>query len=167
MPDISNPTIDPTAFIAPDARLYGDITVAARAVVMFGAVIRAELDRVHIGEETNVQDNCVIHVDAGYPCRLGNRVTVGHAAVIHGAAVADHCLVGIGARLLNGSSLGEGAWIAAGSVLPEGRAIPPGMLAVGTPARPVRELTEAERAAQSDGVDTYLELGARYTRLLG
>lgn len=167
MPGIMNPKIDPTAFVAPDARLYGDITVEGRAVIMFGTVIRAELDQVRVGAETNIQDNCVLHVDTGFPCRLGRRVTVGHAAVVHGAAVGDNCLVGIGARLLNGSSLGDGAWLAAGSVLTEGRAIPAGMLAMGSPAKPVRELSDAERAAQSEGVDTYLDFGARYARLLG
>jgi len=167
MQGIMNPKIDPTAFVAPDARLYGDITVEGRAVIMFGTVIRAELDHVRVGAETNIQDNCVLHVDAGFPCLLGRRATVGHAAVVHGATVGDHCLVGIGARLLNGSSLGEGSWLAAGSVLTEGRAIPPGTLAMGIPAKPVRQLTIAERAAQSEGVDTYLDFGLQYARLLG
>lgn len=160
------PQIHKTAFVAPNAVLYGHITVAAHAVIMFGTVIRAELDMVHIGTETNIQDNCVLHVDEGFPAILGNRVTVGHAAVVHGADVGDNCLVGIGARVLNGAVMGEGSWLAAGSLLPEGKTIPPWTLAVGTPAKPVRELTAEEIAQQSAGVDQYLQFGSAYARLL-
>ena len=94
-------------------------------------------------------------------------MTVGHAAVVHGASVGDNCLVGIGSRALNGSTMAEGSWLAAGSILTEGRSIPPWTLAMGIPAKPVRELTEEEAAYQSDGVDHYLEFGAAYLRLLG
>lgn len=163
--DLAVAAVDPTAFVAPDARILGDVRVGARAVVMFGVVARAELDRIEIGEETNVQDNCVLHCDAGIPCLIGRRVTVGHAAVVHGAIVEDHCLVGIGARVLNGSRLGEGAWLAGGAVLPEGRSIPPWTLAVGIPAKPLRELTDEERARQEHGVDDYLRFGETYRRL--
>ena len=162
---IPSPQIDTTAFIAPTAVLHGRVTVAARAVIMFGTVIRAELDSVHIGAETNIQDNCVLHVDEGFPTILGNRVTVGHAAVVHGANVGDNCLVGIGARVLNGAVIGEGSWLAAGSLLPEGKSIPPWTLALGTPAKPIRELTDEEIAQQSAGVDQYLQFGAAYSRL--
>ncbi|MDX1691758.1 MAG: gamma carbonic anhydrase family protein [Acidimicrobiia bacterium] len=165
--DIGSPTIDPTAFVAPGARVYGRVTVAPRAVIMFGAVVRAEFDEITVGPETNLQDTVVVHSDEGIPCSIGRRVTVGHAAVVHGATIEDHCLVGIGARALNGSTLGEGAWLAAGAVLAEGRSIPPWTIAVGVPAKPLRELTEDERARQSDGVDDYLALADAYRRLLG
>jgi carbonic anhydrase/acetyltransferase-like protein (isoleucine patch superfamily) len=164
---IPTPRIHPSAFVAPTAVLHGDIKVAASAVIMFGTVIRAELDMVRVVYETNIQDNCVLHVDDGFPALLGNRVTVGHAAVIHGAKVGDHCLVGIGARALNGSAMGEGSWLAAGSILTEGKTIPPWTLAMGIPAKPIRELTEAEIGYQSEGVDHYVRFGAAYGRLLG
>lgn len=164
--DLASPRIDPSAFVAPTAVLYGDIDVGPRAVIMFGTVIRAELATVTIGAESNIQDNCVFHVDTGFPLQLGSRVTVGHAAVVHGATVGDHCLVGIGSRALNGSVLGEGAWLAAGSVLTEGKTIPPWTLAMGIPAKPVRELTAAEIAAQSEGVDVYLRFGATYSGVI-
>ena len=160
------PQIHQTAFVAPTAVLHGRITVDARAVIMFGTVIRAELDSVHIGTETNIQDNCVLHVDEGFPAILGRRVTVGHAAVVHGASVGDHCLIGIGARVLNGATMGEGSWLAAGALLPEGKSIPPWTLALGTPAKPIRELTAEEIAQQSTGVDQYLQFGAAYGRLV-
>jgi carbonic anhydrase/acetyltransferase-like protein (isoleucine patch superfamily) len=125
-------------------------------------VMRAEMDAISIGEETNLQDNAVFHVDEGYPLRIGRRVTVGHGAIVHGATVGDHCLVGIGSIMLNGSTLGEGAWLAAGSLLPEGREVAPWTLAAGVPARPVRELREAEIRTQDEGVDHYLRFAEMY-----
>jgi len=165
--DLATPTIHPTAFVAPGVRVFGDVTVGERAVLMFGVVVRAELDRIEIGAETNVQDNCLLHCDAGIPCIVGRRVTIGHAAVVHGAVVEDHCLVGIGARALNGSRLGEGSWLAAGAVLPEGRSVPPWTIAAGIPAKPMRELTGDEVARASEGVDHYVEFGEAYRAVLG
>jgi carbonic anhydrase/acetyltransferase-like protein (isoleucine patch superfamily) len=165
--ELTHPSIDPTAFVAFGVHLYGDVTIGPRAVVMFGTVIRAELDRIAVGAETNLQDNSVLHADEGIPCIIGRRATVGHAAVVHGARIGDHCLVGIGALALNGSELGEGAWLAAGSVLPEGKSIPSWTLAVGTPAKPLRDLREDEIRRQDDGVDTYLRFGETYRRRLG
>lgn len=165
--ELTQPSIDPTAFVAPGVHLYGDVTIGPHAVVMFGTVIRAELDRIAVGAETNLQDNSVLHADEGIPCIIGRRVTVGHAAVVHGARIGDHCLVGIGALALNGSELGEGAWLAAGSVLPEGKSIPPWTLAVGTPAKPLRDLREDEIRRQDDGVDTYQRFGETYRSRLG
>jgi carbonic anhydrase/acetyltransferase-like protein (isoleucine patch superfamily) len=159
---LPSPVVDPAAFVAPGVHLYGNVNVAAHAVLMFGTVARAELDRIEIGGETNIQDNSVLHADEGLPCVIGRRVTVGHIAVVHGATVGDQCLVGIGARLLNGSSLGEGAWLAAGSLLTEGTTIPPWTLAVGVPARPLRELTAEEIARQDEGVDHYLRFANTY-----
>lgn len=158
MSGIATPVIGAGAYVAPNATVRGAVTIGAGAVVLFGAVLRAEEDRVEIGAETNIQDNVVVHCDAGFPTRIGERTTVGHTAVIHGAAVGDGCLVGIGALALNGSVLEEGAWLAAGSVLPEGRRVPAWTLAVGTPARPLRELTEDEIERQRSGVQTYLRL---------
>jgi carbonic anhydrase/acetyltransferase-like protein (isoleucine patch superfamily) len=166
-PFIPEPKIHPTALIAPGAQIYGDVTVDAEVFVLFGAVIRAELDRIEIGAESNVQDNSVLHCDEGIPCQIGERVTIGHSAVVHGATVGARALVGIGARALNRSTVGEGAWLAAGSVLAEGAAIPPRTLAMGVPAKPVRELTDDEVARADEGVDHYLELAIAYREILG
>ena len=165
--DLPQPRIDPTAFVAPSAAVYGDVTIGSDAVIMFGVVVRAEFDRIVVGARTNIQDNSVLHIDEGVPCLVGNDVTIGHSAVVHGATVGDHCLVGIGARVLNGAVMGEGSWIAAGSLLPEGKEIPPWTLAMGTPAKPVRELTSDEIAHQAEGVEHYLQFGATYRELLG
>lgn len=161
-PRLATPRIHPDAFIAHSATVAGEVIVGRGAVIMFGVVIRAEFDVIEIGSESNVQDNSVVHCDEGYPCRIGDRVTVGHRAVVHGAVVGDRCLIGIGAVLLNGSEVGEGAWLGAGSLLPEGRSIPAWTLAVGSPAKPIRELRPDEVARQDSGIETYLRLAAAY-----
>lgn len=164
-PRIPEPRIDPTALVAPGAHVHGDVTLESEVFVLFGATVRAELDRIVVGSQTNIQDNCVFHCDEGLPILVGRRVTVGHSAVVHGAEVGDRALIGIGAKALNGSRIGEGAWLASGSILTEGKDIPPWTLAMGTPARPVRDLTEAEIARADEGVDHYLELLARYREI--
>ncbi len=161
------PSIHPDAFVAPGAHIHGDVTIAGNAVVLFGVVVRAEFDRITIGEATNVQDGTIVHCDAGVPTHIGARVTIGHVAVVHGATVGDHCLVGIGSRVLNGSVLGEGAWLGAGAVLTEGTEIPPWTLALGIPARPVRELTSDEVERQRHGVADYLRIAALYRERFG
>lgn len=165
--ELAAPVIDASAFVAPDAQIHGNVRIGRLAVVMFGAVLRAEFERIEVGEETNIQDHCVLHTDEDFPCILGDRVTVGHQAVVHGAVIGDRALIGIGARALNGAVVGEGAWLAAGSLLPEGKMIPPMTLAVGTPAKPVRELTEDEITRADEGVDHYLRFGATYRRVFG
>ena len=159
---IHEPVIDPSGFTAPGAQVHGRVTIGPRVFLLFGVVVRAEFDRIEIGAETNVQDHAVVHCDEGIPCVIGERVTIGHRAVVHGAAVGDRSLIGVGAILLNRSSLGESAWLAAGSVLGEGKEVPPGTLAVGIPARPVRELTEADLARVDEGVNHYLDLLEAY-----
>ena len=161
------PTIDLTAFVAPTAAIYGNVVVGRAAVIMFGAVMRAEMESITIGEESNVQDNCVFHTDAGFPVALGSRVTVGHGAVVHGGTVADHCLVGIGAIMLNGSSLVEGAWLAAGSMLTPGKSVPPWTLAAGSPAQPIRDLRPEEIRSQDEGIGHYLAFADMYRERLG
>lgn len=164
-PFVPHPRIDPSALIAPGAQVHGQVEIGARAFVLFGAVLRAELDHITVGSETNVQDNAVLHCDEDLPCVVGSRVTIGHLAVVHGASIGDRALIGIGARALNGSIVGEGAWLGAGAVLPEGREIPPWTLALGTPARVVRELTEEEIQRADDGVDHYLQVAEAYREI--
>lgn len=164
-PHIPRPKIHPTAIVAPGAHVHGDVVIERDAFVLFGAVLRAELDRIVIGAESNVQDNAVLHCDEGVPCLIGARVTIGHAAVVHGSEVGDEALIGIAAIALNRTRIGEGAWLGAGSVLTQGKSIPPWTLAMGIPARPVRELTEDEVRRASEGVDHYLEAAARYREI--
>jgi carbonic anhydrase/acetyltransferase-like protein (isoleucine patch superfamily) len=164
-PFVPEPQIHPTALLAPDARVYGQVGIGPRAFVLFGVVIRAELDRIVIGSETNIQDNSVLHCDEDVPCILGDRVTVGHSAVVHGAVVEDKALIGIGAKALNNSVIGEGAWLAAGSVLTEGSEVPPWTLALGTPARAVRQLSDDEIRRADEGVDHYMQVAEVYREI--
>lgn len=143
--------IDAMAYIAPNATVVGDVHLAAGSSVWFGAVVRADTERVVVGPGSNVQDLALLHADPGFPCELGARVSVGHQACVHGAIVEDDVLVGIRAVVLNGCRIGRGSVIAAGSVLPEGTVVPPGSVVMGTPGKVVRpaEPRDAERIARA------------------
>lgn len=156
------PVISPDAFVAPTATLVGQVTVGANTVVMFGAVLRADRDRIVLGQGSNLQDNVVVHGDPGSPALIGEGVSVGHGAIVHGATIENDCLIGMGATLLNGSVIGAGSLVAAGSVVLEGTVIPPGSLVAGVPAKVRRELTESEHEAIRKNALTYQELGRSY-----
>lgn len=156
--DGESPDVHPTAFLAPSADLIGRVTVGEAASVWFGVTARGDTEAITIGPRCNVQDGAVLHSDPGYPCVLEADVTVGHRAIVHGAHCAPGSLVGMGAVMLNGSRLGAGAVLAAGALLREGQHVPDGMLAVGVPARVVREVARVDNAAR------YVENAARYRR---
>lgn len=136
--------IDDSAYVASNATIIGQVRIAAQASVWFGCVLRGDNEPITIGARTNVQDLTVIHTDRGIPCTLGTGVTVGHRVVLHGATIADGALIGIGAIVLNGATVGKEALIGAGAVVTEGQAIPPRHMALGVPAKVVRELTDEE-----------------------
>jgi len=136
--------IHPTAYVAPNVTLVGEIHVAAEANIWFGCVLRGDNAPIIIGARTNVQDLTVIHTDAGELCTLGEEVSIGHRAVLHSATVEDGALVGIGAIVLNGVVVGREATVGAGTLVPKGMIIPSRHLALGTPARVVRELADEE-----------------------
>ncbi|NIV33335.1 MAG: gamma carbonic anhydrase family protein [Anaerolineae bacterium] len=136
--------IHPTAYVAPNATIIGQVKIAAQASVWFGCVLRGDDAPIVIGARTNIQDLAVIHADAGEPCTLGEGVTVGHRGVLHSATVEDGALVGIGAIVLNGASVGREALVGAGALVTAGMSIPPRHMALGTPAQVVRELTDEE-----------------------
>ena len=163
----NNVKIAETAFVAPNATVVGNVVVEAHASVWFNAVVRAELDTVTIGERANVQDGAVIHVDEGFPVKLGKNVTVGHRAVVHGATVDDNCIVGIGAILLNGCRIGANSIVGAGALVPEGKEFPPNSLLIGVPARVARTITPEQAERIAEGADHYVSFGAAYARKLG
>jgi carbonic anhydrase/acetyltransferase-like protein (isoleucine patch superfamily) len=134
--------IHPTAFIAPTAAVMGDVTVGAESSIWYGAVLRGDMAPIVIGDQTNLQDGTVVHVDEDVPCRIGSRVGVGHRVILHGCTVEDECLIGMGSVLLNEVVIGGGSVVAAGAVLPEGMQVPPGWLVMGVPARIVRPVDE-------------------------
>lgn len=142
----AKPEIDPTAFIAPGAIVYGRVRLKARSSIWFGCVLRGDQEWIEVGEETNVQDGSILHVEhGGFPCILGNRVTLGHRAIVHGSTVGDGALIGIGAIVLSRCVIGAGALVAAGAVVMEGTHVPPHSLWAGCPAKQLRELTAAQR----------------------
>jgi len=142
---VAGPRISPSAWVAPTAVVLGDVTLGAQASVWYTAVLRGDMAPIIVGARTNIQDGTIVHVDEGIPCRVGDRVGVGHRAILHGCTVGDDCLVGMGSVLLNGVVVGPGSVIAAGAVVPEGLEIPAGSLVMGLPARLVREVDEGLR----------------------
>ncbi|MGW6306960.1 gamma carbonic anhydrase family protein [Streptomyces niveus] len=156
------PVIDPTAFVAPTAVVLGEVTMAAGSSVWYHTVLRADGGPIVIGADTNIQDNCTVHVDLGSPVTIGARVSVGHNAVLHGCTVEDDVLVGMGAAVLNGAHIGTGSLVAAQALVPQGMRVPPGSLVAGVPAKVKRELTEEEREGIKLNAAVYLELAKRH-----
>ncbi len=157
-------SIDPTAFIHPDAIVCGDVTLGAHVSVWPTAVIRGDTGRIVIGDDSNVQDGTVIHVDHGMPTTVGRRVAIGHRAIVHGATVDDECLIAMGAILLNGVRIGSGSIVGAGAVCREGMVVPQNSLLLGVPARIVRHTTAAERERIARTVESYLALQQSHRR---
>ncbi len=142
----SQTLIDPSAWVAPGVGLYGRVRLGARSSIWFGCMLRGDQEWIEIGSDANIQDGTILHVEhGGFPCVIGDRVTVGHRAVVHGAIVGDGALIGIGALVLSRCLVGEGALVAAGAVVLEGTRIPPHTLWAGCPARQIRELTAEQR----------------------
>ena len=152
------PTVHPDAYVHPAAHVIGDVTLGARASVWPTAVLRGDTAPIVVGDDSNVQDGTVLHVDRGVPCTIGKRVAIGHRAVVHGATVHDDCLIGMGAIVLNRVVVGSGSIVGAGAVCTEGMIIPPNSLVVGVPARVRRETTPEERERIADTVKAYLDL---------
>ena len=155
-------TVDPTAWVAPGASLVGEVTIGARASVWFQATVRGDLAPVTIGEESNVQDGCVLHVERDGPVILGRRVTMGHGAIVHGAVVEDEVLVAMKAVVLSGCHIGRHSIVGAGAVVPEGTNVPPGSLVLGVPGRVVRPLKDDEIERIVRNAASYVELAAAY-----
>ncbi|WP_405620469.1 gamma carbonic anhydrase family protein [Streptomyces sp. NBC_01511] len=156
------PAIDPTAFVAPTSVVLGEVSLAAGSSVWYHTVLRADGGPIAIGADSNIQDNCTVHVDLGSPVTIGERVSVGHNAVLHGCTVEDDVLVGMGAAVLNGAHIGAGSLVAAQALVPQGMRVPPGSLVAGVPAKVKRELTEEEREGIKVNAAVYLELANRH-----
>lgn len=161
------PEVAPDAFVAPGVVLVGAVRLGAEASVWFGSVIRADIERIEIGAGSNIQDGCVLHADPGRPVSIGERVSIGHRAVVHGCTIGDDVLVGMGAVVLNGAVVGSGSLVAAGAVVREGAEIPPGSLVAGVPATVRRPVTDAEVERVRRNAVAYLDLARRYRRELG
>ena len=168
-----SPRIDPSAFVAPGARLIGDVEIGPEASVWYNCVLRGDVNRIRIGARTNIQDGTVLHVDspkpgheAGQPTLIGEEVLIGHLAMVHGCLLHDRAFVGLGAIVMDGCEIESGGMLAAGAMLTPGKRIPAGQLWAGRPAKYVRDLSEAEIAAQREGVAHYVALAKAHAEAL-
>ncbi|MEA3030795.1 MAG: gamma-carbonic anhydrase [Sphingomonadales bacterium] len=168
------PRIDPTAFVAPGARLIGDVEIGAEASIWYNCVLRGDMNLIRIGARTNIQDGTIIHVDpprpggpaTGYPALIGDDVLIGHLAMVHGCRLHDRAFVGLGSIVMDGCEIEGDAMLAAGAMLTPGKRIPAGQLWAGRPARYVRELNEADLAGMRAGVAHYVALAKRHLAAL-
>lgn len=155
------PRIHRSAWIAPNATIIGDVEIGPGASVFYGCVLRGDVNTITVGARTNIQDNCVLHVDCDAPCTLGDDVTIGHLALVHGATVGNGTLIGMKSALLSRSEVGPGSLIAAGAVVLEGQVIAPRSLAAGVPAKVRRELSAEQSAAFIPHAGRYVEIASR------
>lgn len=154
--------LDPEAFVARGVVVIGDVHVAAEATLWFGVVARGDVAAIRVGARTNVQDNSVLHADAGFPCTLGEGVTVGHKCIVHGATIGDGALIGMGAIVMNGAVVGEQCLVGAGALITEGKTFPARHLILGSPAKAVRPLKDHELALVAYSAQHYVEAGKAY-----
>jgi carbonic anhydrase/acetyltransferase-like protein (isoleucine patch superfamily) len=156
------PEIHPTAWVAPSAQVIGRVRLGPHASVWYGAVLRGDNEWLEVGEESNVQDNAVLHADWGFPLTVGARCTVGHRAILHGCTLGEAVLVGMGATVLNGATLGPECLVGAAALVTEGRSVPPRSLVLGAPARVARPLDDAEAARLHASARAYVETARRH-----
>jgi len=156
------PSVAPDAFVVDNATVIGRVTLQARASVWFNAVLRGDGDRIVVGEQSNVQDGAVLHVDPGFPLTLGERVSVGHQAMLHGCTIGAGSLIAIKAVVLNGAVIGEQCLVGAGAIVTERKTFPDRMLIIGVPAKAMRELTDAEVANLASAAAGYVSRGGLF-----
>ena len=160
------PEIDPQAWVAPNATIIGKVRLARNVSIWWNCTLRGDIELIDIGENTNIQDNCVMHTDPGIVLSIGRDVTVGHRAILHGCTVGECSLIGMGSTLLNRSVIGKNCLIGANTLIPEGKVIPDRSLVVGSPGRIIRELTDEEVANLRESAKRYVANGQRYGKEL-
>jgi carbonic anhydrase/acetyltransferase-like protein (isoleucine patch superfamily) len=149
-------------FIAENATVRGDVNLGKEVSIWFGAVLRADKDRIVIGDRSNIQDNAVLHTSTGHPVLMGSDVSVGHGAILHGCSIANRVLVGMGAIVLNGARIGEDSLLGAGTVVTEGTVIPPGSVVVGVPGKVVKAVSPVQRSHIIENARNYWNLARSY-----
>jgi carbonic anhydrase/acetyltransferase-like protein (isoleucine patch superfamily) len=154
--------IPDAAFVAENATIIGNVMSKPEIGIWYGAVIRADKDRIAIGSRSNIQDNCVVHTSAGHPVTIGDDVSVGHGAILHGCVVHDRVLVGMGAIILNGAEIGSESIIGAGALVTEGKVIPPRSLVMGVPGKVVRQVTDGEVEGIMKNAESYVHLAREH-----
>jgi carbonic anhydrase/acetyltransferase-like protein (isoleucine patch superfamily) len=157
------PQIDPDiGWIAPTAVLVGDVVVGPEAGIWFGVVARGDIERITIGARTNVQENCVLHTDAGYPLDIGANCTIGHSAIVHGCSIGDNTLIGMGATVLNGARIGKNCLIGANALITEGKVIPDNSMVVGAPGKVIREIDDEGVRNLAASAERYVKNARRF-----
>ncbi len=151
------PFIDEDVFLAPGSKIIGDVVIGKGSSIWFNAVLRGDVERIEIGEYTNIQDNAVVHCDSDIPTDIGSYVTIGHNAVIHACMIQDHCLIGMGAIVMDGALIGEGSVIGAGTIITKNKLIPPYSLVIGSPAEVVETLDESTKEKRASHALRYYE----------
>ena len=154
--------IPEAAFVAPNSTIIGKISTGPDIGVWYGAVVRADKDQITIGARSNIQDNCVVHTSAGHPVSIGDDVSVGHGAILHGCTISDRVLVGMGAIVLNGAVVGEESIIGAGALVSEGKQIPPRSLVLGVPGKVIRQISDEELDGILKNASSYVELAREH-----
>ena len=162
---MKDPKISEKAFVAKNATVIGDVTIEDDANIWFGAAVRGDMDSIYIGKGSNVQDNAVVHVDKGFPVRIGENVTIGHGAIVHGCTVGDNVLVGMGAIILNGAKIGDNCIIGAGATVTQNKEIPANSLLVGCPAKVIRDVDGQGAESTRQNALRYIEEGKEYKKL--
>lgn len=161
---MKQPQIHQNSFTAPGAVILGDVTVSEDCSIWYNATVRANRESISIGTGSNIQDNAVVHVDAGYPVKIGEYVTIGHGAIIHGCSIGDNTLIGMGAILLNGAQIGKNCIIGAGALVTQNMIIPDNSMVIGSPAKVIRQITPDEAASNRRNACAYIKESAEQQR---
>lgn len=161
------PAIDQSAWVAPDANVIGDIVLQAKSSVWFGATLRGDNETITLGRGSNIQENCVLHTDMGYPLVIGENCTIGHKVTLHGCLIGDNSLIGMGATVLNGAKIGKNCLIGAGALINENKVIPDGSLVMGAPGKVVRQLDADAIAQLTQSALSYQRNAERFATTLG
>jgi carbonic anhydrase/acetyltransferase-like protein (isoleucine patch superfamily) len=159
-----DPTIDPTAFIAPGATVVGDVRMGPQSSIWPGAVARGDINFIEISEGSNIQDGTIVHLADDFPVVIGKHVTIGHAAIVHACVIENECLIGMGATILDGAVIGHHSIIGANSLVTQNTIIPPGSMALGTPAKVVKTLTEDQQAGIRKWAEKYVLVSNAHRR---
>ncbi|MFH1584055.1 MAG: gamma carbonic anhydrase family protein [Actinomycetota bacterium] len=159
-----SPKFGKEIYISPQAKVIGNVRIGENVSIWPGAIVRGDINKISIGNYSNIQDNCVLHVDPKYPLKIGNYVTIGHGAILHGCEIEDNVLIGINATILDGAKIGKRSIIGAGSVIPEKKEIPPYSLVVGVPGRVIKKLTEESEERLREYALHYWEIAKNYKK---
>ena len=158
------PRINKNTYISESVDIIGKVNVEENVNIWFGTRLRGDMNNIIIGENTNIQENSVVHVDINSPCIIGKNVTIGHGTIIHGCSISDNVLVGMGSIILNNAKIGKNTIIGAGSIVTQGKEFPEGVLILGNPAKVIRQLTEAEIESIQRSADNYVSLSKKYKK---